>query len=614
MNKIRQSLALKLSTGILLLTMPVFIISLGILFFRSRHFVRQEALDRAYSVLNSTMQSARSFMSTVETATNANVWLVMSHLQPDSLLTYSNRIVWLNRNVSAYSVAEGDSVITVREGEYDYFEKVWYKTPRILGEACWVDPFDDYNEGTLYNKELIASYCRPLYLDEGKFVGVISTDLSLRQLSGAINASEPPYPHAYFMMIGKEGQYFIHPDSTLLFKKTIFSDADPKQHADLIALGHEMTEGKKGHMRVYLDGEPCLVCYQPVTGTNWSLALVCPDSDILENYHHLAYIILPLLFFGLALILLFSNRVVKRAISPLNRLLEQTQTIANGNYEVYIPRSKRQDAVGLLQNSFATMLQSLNFHMGSIRFTVEHTKHRNEELAKTTRLAEEAIMQKNVFIQNMTHQIRTPLNIIMGFAQVLRDNYKELPEAEIKSIGDMISHSTRSLNRMVLMLFDSSDTGINKELNSYKQEVIPCNEIALESISHTKNHFPNLDVHFETELPDDLSIHSNRYYLMRTIGELLYNAAKYSDGQHVTLRVTQTETTVRFICEDKGPGMAEEHSQLIFDSFAKVNDLSEGLGLGLTLSKRHAKNLGGDLILDTDYQEGCRFIIEHPKN
>jgi signal transduction histidine kinase len=51
----------------------------------------------------------------------------------------------------------------------------------------------------------------------------------------------------------------------------------------------------------------------------------------------------------------------------------------------------------------------------------------------------------------------------------------------------------------------------------------------------------------------------------------------------------------------------------MFESFTKVNDLSEGLGLGLPLAKRHMRNLGGDLILDEKYKDGCRFIIELPK-
>ena len=69
---------------------------------------------------------------------------------------------------------------------------------------------------------------------------------------------------------------------------------------------------------------------------------------------------------------------------------------------------------------------------------------------------------------------------------------------------------------------------------------------------------------------------------------------------------------VRFIVQDTGPGIAEEDIARLFEMFTKVNDISEGLGLGLALSRRHIQNLGGDLFLDTTYKAGCRFIIEIP--
>ena len=59
-------------------------------------------------------------------------------------------------------------------------------------------------------------------------------------------------------------------------------------------------------------------------------------------------------------------------------------------------------------------------------------------------------------------------------------------------------------------------------------------------------------------------------------------------------------------------GMPENYRERMFKPFTKVNELSEGLGLGLSLCHRHVENLGGTLTLDTDYREGCRFVIELP--
>ncbi|MCR5679113.1 MAG: histidine kinase [Prevotella sp.] len=648
-----RSLSSKLSIGILILAIPIFVLSLGVLFYQSRFIIRNEAVGHAKSVLNATMQQLSRHLNAIETATKAYSWLVEENMHPDSLLAITHRLVLFNphidgcsvstepyvfedygRHFSAYSVREStategsikqgiDEVSTVVEEEYEYFEKVWYKEPRRNDEACWVVYFDEADSLALTIEGLLASYSRPLHRPDSSLVGIISTDMSLLQLS-KVMADEKPYPHSYFVMVDEEGRYYIHPDVSRLYHQTIFSGADPSDHADLIALGHEMTKGKTGNMSVNIDGKPCLVCYQPVPGTRWSLALICPDSDVLADYHKLSYLVVPLLIFGLLVILLLCRRYVAHAIRPLGQLLEKTQSIAAGNMQVDIPHSEREDVVGRLQNSFATMLQSLNFHIDSVRDTTEQTRKVNEELAEATRLAQEADRQKTAFIQNVSHQIRTPLNIIMGFAQILSNEAQQaspselLSEEELKTITNTMSHNTFLLRRLVLMLFDSSDTGLSEELRSHKRDMVPCNSVARDTIEYINKQYPNLDIKFFTEVPDDFCISSNRLYLSLSLREVLYNAAKYSDGQRVAVRICLSRSkdtdVVHFIIEDTGEGIADADRERMFTFFGKIDDLSEGLGLGLPLAKRHAQNLGGDLVLDADYHDGCRFILEQPIN
>jgi signal transduction histidine kinase len=220
----------------------------------------------------------------------------------------------------------------------------------------------------------------------------------------------------------------------------------------------------------------------------------------------------------------------------------------------------------------------------------------------------------------VSHQIRTPLNIIMGFAQVLRDSLVSgnasmaLPENETATITGMMKHNAAHLNRMVQMLFDSSESGITEELQTHRNDLVSCNEVARECIAHTNGHFPEIDIKFETDLTDDVYIRTSHLYLMRTLRELLYNAAKYSDGKHLSIRITRTDNMIRFTVEDVGPGMSEAAQEVMFNPFTKVDDLTEGLGLGLPLAKRHARSLGGDLLFDSNYHDGCRFIVEMPIN
>ena len=621
----RLGLSSKLNLSILVMAIPIFLLSMGLLFLKSRNDIYQEGEQSAFSALNTSMQQVRKYMMAVETATNSNLWLIEENFQPDSLLAISNRIVRLNIHVngcsitaepnmfpsvgryfSAYTIREGDSIVTQREAEYDYYSKEWYSAPIEQGKACWIDPFDDYTEGTLSNNEIIASYSKPIYKDE-QIVGVISSDLSLNSLDRVINTVTPPYPSAFFVLIGGDGSYLTHPDSTLLFSKS--------DYIDHIA-------GRQGTKHLLHNGRMCQVSYQPIEGTDWSLAIVCPDSEILKSYNHLPYLIVALILIGLLVILWLCRRAVNQAISPLNTLLAYSQKISEGQFGLTIPFTGREDAIGQLQNSFAMMQQSINEHIGSIQRTVIETKERNEELAQATKLAEEAVRQKAAFIQDVSHQIRTPLNIIMGFAQVLRDNITSqnghpdqstLEKEEIANITDMMKHNAVHLGRMIKMLFDSSDDGISEERKSRRNEDVSPNKVGRECIGHTLVHFPNMPIRFETEVPDDFYLQTSHLYLMRTLRELLYNAAKYSDGQHISLHISQTEDAIFFTVEDVGTGISEESEDIIFSPFVKVDNLSEGLGLGLPLSKRHALSLGGDLILDNTYHDGCRFILKIPK-
>ena len=636
MKKIRfHHLSTRLAIVILVLAAPLFITTIGALFLEARQVIRHKAVGRAKSALNASMQRLDRSLLAVQTATEAYSWVLEEQLHPDSFLTLSHKVVALNphidgcsvsaepylfpekgRHYSVYTVREPDSVRTVVEEKYEYFQKTWYKLPYDLNEPCWEIYFDEADSLELTIDGMLASYGKPLHNAKNEIVGVISTDLSLLKLTKIIN-EERPYPNSYFVMLDSDGRYVVHPDTTRLFKKTIFDDADPRTNQDLIALGHQMTAGKEGGMPIYIDGKGYLVCYQPVPGTDWSLAIVCPDNDILKNYYMLSNIVIPLLIIGLLIIVLLCYRAVSQAFSSIRQLLLKTRMIAEGNMEVFIGHSNRIDDVGRLQNSFAAMLQALQFHIGIVRYITEKLQQRNKELEEATKRAQEANQQKTTFIQNVSHQIRTPLNIVMGFSQVLHDAIKQreaLPDEEMKSVTSTMDHQAKLLYRLVTMLFDSSDTGFSEELKTHQFDIVKCNDVAREAIEYLKEHYPEAETEFVSEVADDFSLQTSQLYLLRCLRELLYNSAKYSDGKHILLQITTTGHTIRYVVEDKGKGIPEADRDLMFKFFTKVDDLSEGLGLGLPLAKRHALNLGGDLWLDDTYHEGCRFILEIPLN
>ena len=196
MSRRRRSLSRNLSLGILLLGVPIILLSLGILFYHSRYLIRQETSENFTTTLNKVILRVRSYTGMIETATNANAWIMEENFNPESLQALSRRVISMNPNIAHCTVSTQPDART--------------KTVFDSGKACWVDSAG------------IASYCRPLRTDGGHLAGVVTVDLSFSHLVEAINSGEQPYPHAYFVMVSGDGRYLIHPDTTRVFKKTLF--------------------------------------------------------------------------------------------------------------------------------------------------------------------------------------------------------------------------------------------------------------------------------------------------------------------------------------------------------------------------------------------------------
>ena len=222
-RKVHNSLAARLGIGIIPFVVVVFVVSLGLLFKRSREMLRQEAVERADRMLANTSLRVGGFLNEVQTVTDNMMWQIDENLTPDSLLAYTQRVVQLNPGIcscsitmepdffsqdghyfSAFSYRKGDSVITVREKPYDYYNKVWYKKAYEADEPVWTDPYDDNDGGSSSKSEWISSYSVPIKDNQGTTIGIMATDLSLKRLSMAIS-EEVPYEHSYCMMLGRLG-------------------------------------------------------------------------------------------------------------------------------------------------------------------------------------------------------------------------------------------------------------------------------------------------------------------------------------------------------------------------------------------------------------------------
>ena len=158
LDYIQRRLSLRLGLLILIVVTVMFSLVFDILFYYSKEYVRQVAIDRANQLLDNTVVKISGVMDETELVTNYMAVVTPQHLHPDSLLVFTRRTVQnhdfltgfaismepyyfpeMGRYYSAYSLRQDGKITTVREGPFEYFEKIWYKNSKTQGSPCWVD-------------------------------------------------------------------------------------------------------------------------------------------------------------------------------------------------------------------------------------------------------------------------------------------------------------------------------------------------------------------------------------------------------------------------------------------------------------------------------------------
>jgi sigma-B regulation protein RsbU (phosphoserine phosphatase) len=385
----RRKLSVRVSLWVVFFAAIIFNVALGFLFYQAREAVRQEAVSRATQILDKTSLRVDSILNRVEVASNMTRWLVQRHPnKADSMFVYSRGLLQNNpdfyncsiafepyyfkdkgRYFSAYTRFVGDSIRTIQGGSdhYQYFFTDWYLMPQLLNKPCWTEPYMDLDVAT-NTSEMVTSYCQTITDKQNQLIGVINISLSLNWLSQTISAVKP-YPNSYSIMIGRGGTYFVHPDTTKITRQTIFTQTMEKPDTALTALGYAMQRGEEGMKHMSINGKDSYVFYKPLGQTGCSMAIVCPESDIFSGFDRLRRTVMIIVAIGLLLMLYMFIRIITRELQPLQRLADEAETIASGQFDAELPNFQRIDEIGQLSQSFGNMQQSLVRYIEKLKET-----------------------------------------------------------------------------------------------------------------------------------------------------------------------------------------------------------------------------------------------------
>ena len=237
----------------------------------------------------------------------------------------------------------------------------------------------------------------------------------------------------------------------------------------------------------------------------------------------------------------------------------------------------------------------------------------NRELEIALDHAKESDRMKTAFIEHVSHEIRTPLNVITGFAQIVTNPDYQLDHEERNVMLTDISRNTVKITDIVNELLEVAQDE-SKEYYE-KNDDVNINELC----QHIVNGFEQvnngkLTLTFRSTLNRDFVLRSNQKVLTKILQQLMSNALKFTEHGSVELRVRERAANggVEFCVTDTGIGIDEQYHDKVFERFFKVDSFKQGLGLGLTMSRKMAELLGGTLTIDKAYKKGARFVLVLP--
>lgn len=246
--------------------------------------------------------------------------------------------------------------------------------------------------------------------------------------------------------------------------------------------------------------------------------------------------------------------------------------------------------------------------LGYIMFS--HRRHM-KQLKRAYEHALESDKMKAAFIQNMSHEVRTPLNVIAGFAQVLANPELSSNAEQRKDMAQMMLKNTHLITNQIDAMLELS---VNEASGlAPKEDTVRLNNLLKDIIRENEPGLtPGVSLALDSALGDDYCLKTNTGMIKRMMNALLDNAVKNTTKGRITVKASANEEELTLTVEDTGCGIPANEREHIFERFFKLDSFKTGLGLGLPLCRSIATRLGGSIQLDSEYHNGARFVVRLP--
>lgn len=287
------------------------------------------------------------------------------------------------------------------------------------------------------------------------------------------------------------------------------------------------------------------------------------------------YFFICAVFVGAGLAILINSFFLK----PIGKLCESMKKVSGGDFSIRLNENSKIKEIGELNRSFNAM---------------------TEELGQTE------VLQSD-FVSNVSHEIKTPLNAIEGYATLLQD--ADCSEEEKKRYTEKILFNTRRLSDLVgnvLILSKLESGAVDISEKSFRLD-----EQIRESLMLLEPKWVEKEIEFEVDL-DEVVYTGDKNLLYHVWNNLIGNAVKFSPQEGlIVLKLEETRDGIRFSVSDNGPGIGENAKKHIFEKFYQEDNShkQEGNGLGLSLVKRIVDMSGGTIEVENLPDTGCKFTV-----
>lgn len=461
LNNFTRSLTTKLVLQISSTVLIIYSIVFAYNYFESRKQISAYAELHCREVANSTANLIISTMHDAEKAGMDSIPVLLQNMNDTALITtLIEMIVRQNQQLEGALLITGDSGKTdelseihfhrtprgIQEASIDVLQKdsiylKLYETSRKSHNPFWSNPMIEPELG--YPMVVFTIPILDKHAISNQFKGAFLIKVSLLNIAETISTVKI-FNTGYCFIISGDGTLIAHPFVDKIGRETIFQLAKEYNNPTVASIGTHMISGEKGFsiFNSIILKESSFIYYIPITEYNWSLAVLCAESDMFSGMDELSRRLILLSLGGLLILLIFVAFISGRITKPLRSLAVAARAIGKGDLDYNIPRTNIKDEVGVLTNVFSDMKESLKKHI--VKLT--ETTSAKERIENELRIAHDVQMSILPMLDSIPKSSEFDLFALMS------------PAREVG--GDMYDFFMTDENSLWLIIGDVSGKGI----------------------------------------------------------------------------------------------------------------------------------------------------------